>query len=248
MLSHEKRGYKAFTLVELLVVISIIAMLLAILMPSLQRARELAKRVICSNNLHQCHLALTVYAGDYNTKYPSHDIVEVEIGGTTEKSITGSAQKHPHHAYHLSKINALSGGSEWVSPFYSSYIKNHKALYCSNVHTMENTTADWGQVGTIGYNYFGNFTGTDGGDWRDRKEKERMPKRSVDKSDFPLMSDWASDWTRTIYPWWSWSHTMRKREGALMLHNGGNVFWKRLNDTADSPDRHYDGGKTRHFW
>ena len=56
----------AFTLVELLVVISIIALLLAILMPGLGKARELARRMKCGTNLHQLMLAWYMYADDYN--------------------------------------------------------------------------------------------------------------------------------------------------------------------------------------
>ena len=55
----------AFTLVELLVVISIIALLLSILMPSLQRARAQAKKVVCQSNLRQLNLGLTLYNEDY---------------------------------------------------------------------------------------------------------------------------------------------------------------------------------------
>ncbi|OHB58933.1 MAG: hypothetical protein A2Y12_20845 [Planctomycetes bacterium GWF2_42_9] len=51
----------AFTLVELLVVISIIALLLAILMPSLQKARNQGKAVICLNNMKQLGLSVALY-------------------------------------------------------------------------------------------------------------------------------------------------------------------------------------------
>jgi prepilin-type N-terminal cleavage/methylation domain-containing protein/prepilin-type processing-associated H-X9-DG protein len=61
--SREKtRLYHGFTLVELLVVISIIALLLSILMPSLSKAREQAKRVICASNMKQVVLALQMYS------------------------------------------------------------------------------------------------------------------------------------------------------------------------------------------
>ncbi|MGA2916788.1 MAG: type II secretion system protein [Sedimentisphaerales bacterium] len=64
--SNHGRGrfQEAFTLVELLVVISIIAMLLAILIPSLQRARKQAKTVICRSNLKQWGIMYTMYCDD----------------------------------------------------------------------------------------------------------------------------------------------------------------------------------------
>lgn len=61
-----------FTLVELLVVISIIALLMAILMPSLQKAREQAKRIVCASNLKQMGLGISLYAIDNSDSLPLH--------------------------------------------------------------------------------------------------------------------------------------------------------------------------------
>ena len=54
--------HKAFTLIELLVVIAIIALLMAILLPALNRAREGGKRAVCLNNVKQLTLSWTLYA------------------------------------------------------------------------------------------------------------------------------------------------------------------------------------------
>ncbi len=58
---------KGFTLIELLVVIAIIALLIAILLPSLARARELSKRTMCGQHLKSVGTAAELYASDYKT-------------------------------------------------------------------------------------------------------------------------------------------------------------------------------------
>ncbi len=60
------RKTKAFTLVELLVVIAVIALLMAILLPALSKAKELARRIICANHQRSLMTANFVYANTYD--------------------------------------------------------------------------------------------------------------------------------------------------------------------------------------
>jgi len=66
------RGYfnKAFTLIELLVVIAVIAMLMAVLLPSLRAARMLAQRTVSASNMRQLGVAITLYANDHKGRFP----------------------------------------------------------------------------------------------------------------------------------------------------------------------------------
>jgi prepilin-type N-terminal cleavage/methylation domain-containing protein len=61
---------KGFTLIELLVVIAIIALLMAILMPALQRVKKQAKTVICQSNLRQWGTIFAMYTGDNEGYFP----------------------------------------------------------------------------------------------------------------------------------------------------------------------------------
>jgi prepilin-type N-terminal cleavage/methylation domain-containing protein/prepilin-type processing-associated H-X9-DG protein len=88
---------RGFTLIELLVVIAIIAVLMAILMPSLQRAREQGKRAACLNCLKQLGLAWIVYADEFNDKIVNGeaDADQADVG----RCGVGSAPTHANEKY-----------------------------------------------------------------------------------------------------------------------------------------------------
>ena len=78
-----RRKRAGFTLVELLVVIAVIAILAALLLPSLAKAKESARRIRCASNLKQILLAAGIYADENNDRFPAQpgDGVAVSAAG-----------------------------------------------------------------------------------------------------------------------------------------------------------------------
>jgi len=75
---------RGFTLIELLVVVAIIALLIAILLPSLGKARELSNRSVCAANLRGTSQSMNVYAADNQDAYP------IVAGKPTSYSLVGA--------------------------------------------------------------------------------------------------------------------------------------------------------------
>jgi prepilin-type processing-associated H-X9-DG protein len=101
---HHRPGriprYPAFTLVELLVVIGIIAILVAILMPALQKAREQARAVVCLSNIRQMGLAAQIYMTSHHSKFlpyysPTGGQFELWMGHLKEFGLSEAARICP---------------------------------------------------------------------------------------------------------------------------------------------------------
>ena len=135
----KRKHIKGFTLIELLVVISIIAVLMAIMMPALNKVRNQAKKVVCSNNLHQIHVASSTYAADNNGKFPSR--------GPEYDSF-------PHLLYYESKQqpNNINLRETLVEPYLAG--QGDKILYCSGTLKMFRNADKNTKEYLISYQYF----------------------------------------------------------------------------------------------
>ena len=79
--SRVNRKQPGFTLIELLVVIAIIAILAALLLPALTRAKALAQRTACLSNLKQIGIAFSIYLDDHQQRFPDRRDLKSSLPG-----------------------------------------------------------------------------------------------------------------------------------------------------------------------
>lgn len=130
-ISFVRRGRRAFTLVELLVVIGIIAVLIGLLLPAIQRTRESSYRIACANNLKQLALALLNFENN-NGYFPPGMLTELDIQDSYH---TGFAYMLPY-IEQTATFNAYNFSAQWYDS--SNYTATEQApaiFFCPSNRT-----------------------------------------------------------------------------------------------------------------
>jgi prepilin-type N-terminal cleavage/methylation domain-containing protein/prepilin-type processing-associated H-X9-DG protein len=153
MRNHSKKG---FTLIELLVVIAIIAILAAMLLPALARAKQQAQGVQCMSNTKQMMLAWYLYADSNNGNLPPNqngggvqDLVPTFCEGWEEWDANWSQNTNWHM---LVDVSAPYGTPASLGPYISRSYQTYKCP--ADVNNCKEGSAYWPRVRSLSMNGF----------------------------------------------------------------------------------------------
>lgn len=212
----------AFTLIELLVVIAIIAILAAMLLPSLAKAKERANRARCGSNLRQVGIAMRLYADDNRDRLP-------EVKGTSY---------WPWDLPNATVTNLLRTGMQ------------RHVLYCPSAVIQDNDTlySDWSRQNgyfVLGYTFW--MKGVGGVDTKYALEKMTTAQTNIVQA--VLVADATCSENARLKPdgsylgggsftkiigGWVQPHRASHLEGALpaggnLLYLDGHLAWQKFN-------------------
>ena len=221
---------KAFTLIELLVVIAIIALLVSILLPSLNRARELAKRASCMANLNGMGKALALYKAGNSDKYPL--LVSGKGGGWSTSLAAASSIEEPEDLGSGDvALNPIESYNLLVDGGYLSFKMFRCPSVSSDVADRDNTDTAYGfnVDGTVYVDYGAHYgyQYTDATNSNPAALSDNLNSGVVILADQPgdtfATNEEEKDFGGTDQDGSGFNHS---DDGINVLYNGMNVAWE----------------------
>jgi prepilin-type N-terminal cleavage/methylation domain-containing protein/prepilin-type processing-associated H-X9-DG protein len=220
----------AFTLIELLVVVGIIALLISILLPTLSRAKEQSRMVVCGSNLRQLGLALAGYTYEEGF-YPGHHTVQPRIWIVWPPRL----RKYTSDEVGVFNCPTAEDAYRWKPRLNSWHYQEQKTAYG---YYPNERPLNWRSGFTYGYNDWGVREFTDphlglGGhvddpscDWCGEwpVDKVRVPAEMIALAD----SKSDNEWDTAIDPADYWDYEWPSRRhfgGSEVLFCDGHVTW-----------------------
>lgn len=183
----------AFTLVELLVVISIIALLIAILLPALAQTRRAARNITCKSKLHQLAIAVNAYRADSKSYYPVNYLAQINNSSFDIYTPYGGTGKEYYYIYQVAPYLGINNPNELTyhvnaskSPFqcpdngWNGYTTGGFTEIGKHVYYRSGISIGQNYMATVqyGHSYWKNRAAL-GYDYRPKNNDPRQPSNQV---------------------------------------------------------------------
>ena len=216
-----RRTQSAFTLIELLIVISIIALLISILLPALGAAKRSARSTQCLNNVRQAGLALDMFATEHGNQYPNARPSGFEGGDSHHLNWLGSAGVNiPEYDF-----NTIDASRRYLNEYLTESDTDEGVSFCPTDPAVAEISGNsyasntaWRDVPEDGTNDFQSVAQMDGYLAISRDQVETPSK-------FALMMELGA----FEYGWQSWLETLDGNDFSSTVLGGmvelESLFW-----------------------